>query len=69
MNTNTVSAECLHRWCRDCTFEDCACSCHHHVRIETAIRKALAPEAKAAEEFWIRENARTEKPAETDEAD
>lgn len=28
MNRNTVSAECLHRMCSACTYEDCACQCH-----------------------------------------
>ena len=28
MNTVTVSAECLHRMCSACTYEDCACRCH-----------------------------------------
>jgi hypothetical protein len=28
MNVNTVSAECAHNCCSECTFEDCACNCH-----------------------------------------
>lgn len=28
MNINTISAECAHNYCPECTFEDCACECH-----------------------------------------
>jgi hypothetical protein len=28
VNINTVSAECVHNCCSECTFEDCACVCH-----------------------------------------
>jgi hypothetical protein len=38
MNVNTISAECAHNYCSECTFEDCACECHlaELLRLKTA---------------------------------
>ncbi len=36
MNSSTFSAECLHRMCSQCDYEDCVCACHLHELLDCA---------------------------------